>query len=347
MTEPKQPWARPSAGRPPVPGTSGTSPSAPQPPASPRIQGVSPVPVAPSPPEAPISSTDRAGGRPQTLKHLGRYDSSRGRQVLAVGAAIIIVTGLVWGAATFSGGDSEVRQNDSKLIAQNQITTTTNVTLRTTAPQEQAENGEGVEWELMIRSVAAIVAECSDDTYGGSAVVVIDGSYLLTNYHVIEGDQCEYFACFTDTFEEEPSCNFSAVYVDGDPVNDLAVLRLVNADGSIAESGREPVQISDEMPGLGSELTHIGYPGLAGLTLTLTVGRLSGVTEECGFDELGAEYLKTDATGGPGMSGGGVFDERGKYVGTHTAGCSSAEERGDYSLVKPARFALDLLRRIR
>jgi S1-C subfamily serine protease len=177
-------------------------------------------------------------------------------------------------------------------------------------------------------------------------VVVLDGSYLLTNYHVIEGENCEYFACFTDNFEDEPTCEFEAVYVEGDPVNDLAVLQLIDSAGLVVNSGREPVEIIGKMPSLGSELTHIGYPGLAGLTLTLTVGRLSGVTDECGLDELGAEYLKTDATGGPGMSGGGVFDSRGNYVGTHTAGCASAQERGDYSLVKPARYALDLLRRI-
>jgi S1-C subfamily serine protease len=198
----------------------------------------------------------------------------------------------------------------------------------------------------MIRSVAAVVAECSDGQYGGSAVVVLDGTYILTNNHVIEGDNCEYFACFTDSFEEEPTCEFGAVFVVGDPDNDLAVLQLIDSDGLVANSRREPVELVGELPSLGSELTHIGYPGLAGLTLTLTVGRLSGVTDECGFDELGTEYLKTDATGGPGMSGGGVFDNKGRYVGTHTAGCASSEERGDYSLVKPARYALALLQRI-
>jgi S1-C subfamily serine protease len=258
---------------------------------------------------------------------------------------VVSVAAGVWIAATTSnGGDG------SKLatISTTELSSPTTEfqrpgTTLSTAPLPAV--GE-VKWEEVIRSVAYIGADCPDGSWSGSGVVVLDGSYVLTNYHVAEGATCSYFVCFTDNFEQEPVCEFDAEFVVGDVEHDLAVLRLVDGAGRFISSGRPAVPIQDETPPLGSELTHIGYPGLAGLTLTLTVGRLSGLTDMCDEEYLDGSYFKTDATGGPGMSGGGVFNSQGEYVGTHTLGCNSDSERGDYSFVRPARLALSLLRQV-
>lgn len=263
-----------------------------------------------------------------------------------MGLTAVIVAAGVWIASTTSNGGDESDIAQSATTDLSSPTTELKSPDITFSPNPTSVVGE-VKWEEVIKSVAAIEAECPDGIWGGSGVVVLDGSYVLTNYHVAEGASCGYRVCFTDNFEQEPICEFGAEFVVGDVEHDLAVIRLVDDTGRNTSSGRIAVPIKDQTPPLGSELTHIGYPGLAGLTLTLTVGRLSGLTDTCGEDYLGSSYYKTDATGGPGMSGGGVFNSQGEYVGTHTAGCESDGERGDYSLVRPARLAVELLARVR
>lgn len=261
------------------------------------------------------------------------------------GLTVLVVAAGVWIATTTSNGDDASDNARSATTDLPSPTTELKIPDTTLSPAPTLVVGE-VKWEEVIRSVAAIEAECPGGIWSGSGVVVLDSSYVLTNYHVAEGASCSYLVCFTDNFEQEPVCEFAAEFVVGDVEHDLAVIRLVDGSGRSISAGRPAVPISDRTPLLGSELTHIGYPGLAGPTLTLTVGRLSGLTDRCGDALLGGSYLKTDATGGPGMSGGGVFNSQGEYVGTHTLGCDSDVERGDYSLVRPAKLSVTLLRQV-
>lgn len=304
-------------------------------------------PTVPPPTRPLANATSKSPspiGRDQRPRNSKSVDRQFWPKALA-GLTVVVVAAGVWIAATTSNESdvSNIAQSATADLSSSTTEMRSPDTILSPAPTRVV--GE-VMWEEVIQSVAAIEAECPDGNSAGSGVVVLDGSYVLTNYHVAEGAACVYRVCFTDNFEQEPMCEFDAEFIVGDVEHDLAVIRLVDDTGRFTSSGRTAVPIKDETPPLGSELTHIGYPGLAGQTLTLTVGRLSGLTDTCEGEYLGGSYLKTDATGGPGMSGGGVFNSQGQYVGTHTLGCDSESERGDYSLVKPARLAVSLLRQI-
>lgn len=343
MAEKPRPWSRPKPTlRPGTPTPNAARPPQ-RPPRSPALPPTSqgagvPGVVAPTTPRS--TTTEPVAGRNENRKM--RSETGSGRRRLAItGFSSATIALLVWVASTTS--DSGESGSQSEIVTVVSSPDTSALTNVTTTSAETLSDDQSANWEQVIRSIAAIQAECPDGIWGGSGVVVLDGSYILTNYHVAEGTSCRYLVCFTDSFEQEPLCEFNAEFVVGNVEHDLAVLRLLDEAGRSVSSGRAPVPVKDQTPPLGSELTHIGYPGLAGLTLTLTVGRLAGLTDRCGDDLLGGSYFKTDATGGPGMSGGGVFNSRGEYVGTHTLGCDSETERGDYSLVRPAKLAVALL----
>jgi len=344
MAEKQRPWSRPKPTLRPATPTPNAARPPQRPPGSPALppnsQGAGvPGVVAPTTPRS-TTTESLVAGRNENRKM--RSETGSGRRRLAItGISSATIALLVWVASTTSNsGESGSQSEVVTVVSSPDTSVLRNVTATSavTSSDDQSAN-----WEQVIRSVAAIEAECPDGIWGGSGVVVLDGSYILTNYHVAKRTSCRYRVCFTDSFEQEPLCEFNAEFVVGNVEHDLAVLRLLDEAGRSVSSGRASVPVKDQTPPLGSELTHIGYPGLAGLTLTLTVGRLAGLTDRCDDRLLGGSYFKTDATGGPGMSGGGVFNSRGEYVGTHTQGCDSESERGDYSLVQPAKFAVALL----
>lgn len=86
--------------------------------------------------------------------------------------------------------------------------------------------------------------------------------------------------------------------------------------------------IGDEIPGIGTELIHVGSLlgdiGSCSFTTGVTsqVGRLLALNENCAV----AVYDQTSAVSFPGSSGGGVFNsETGQYIGMLTGGIRNAQ----------------------
>lgn len=92
--------------------------------------------------------------------------------------------------------------------------------------------------------------------------------------------------------------------------------------------GTATFYLGDEIPGIGTELIHVGSLlgdiGSNSLTTGVTsqVGRLLAVTPE----SAEAVFDQTSAVAFPGSSGGGVFNqETGQYIGMLTAGIRNAQ----------------------
>ncbi len=192
--------------------------------------------------------------------------------------------------------------------------TTTAIPASSTVPASPV-----VDWAELALSVVYIEAgDCpsfpSDMFSSGSGTVVLDGGHVLTNAHVVlddEGRNCrDLVVWFTDSFEEAPSDWVRADLVAADRALDLAVLQLstpVSSDRSITVTAQELEP--------GEAIRILGYPGVGGLTMTLTRGAYSGmVTHE------GETYIKTDADMSEGSSGGAAFDESGILIGIPTGG---------------------------
>lgn len=196
-----------------------------------------------------------------------------------------------------------------------------------------------VDWAELALSVVYVEAgECpslpSDMFSSGSGTVVLNGGYVLTNAHVVIDDgglRCrDLVVWFTNSFEEEPSDWALANLVAADRSLDLAVLQL-----SEPVSAGRSIEVTEQQLEPGEAIRILGYPGVGGLTITLTRGAYSGLIA---YD--GETYIKTDAYISEGSSGGAAFNEAGVFIGVPTAGIE------DVGHLIPAGTAMKFLEQV-
>ena len=137
----------------------------------------------------------------------------------------------------------------------------------------------------------------------GSGIVIDSSGLILTNAHVIEHA--------ANVHVRRPDGqDVTTTLVGTDPESDLAIVRVSDATGLIPA----PLGDSDRIE-VGSFVVAIGSP--LGFHHTVTAGVLSAKSR--GFDNLGVEFLQTDAAINPGSSGGPLLDLSGRVIGVNTA----------------------------
>ena len=212
-------------------------------------------------------------------------------------------------------------------------------------------------WDDIARSVVYFEVG-GDCQWVGSGTLILDGSYVLTNWHVSGGGECPMQVGFTENVSTPPTDFYSATVVSWDSQIDLAIVQLKDASGApYIPPGRKPVTIASSEIKLGETVRILGYPVLrddqvgAGerYTLTLTDGVISGAEnfgERPGYNpsdsrtsdyEVWGDYFKHTAKQNGGVSGGGAFNAAGQLVGIPTAGSDNLE------LMRPVRFAKILI----
>jgi S1-C subfamily serine protease len=148
----------------------------------------------------------------------------------------------------------------------------------------------------------------------GSGFVYDADGHIVTNYHVVENAE-ELLVTLPDgqTYEAE--------IVGSDATNDLAVLRVVGAEGL-----PEPLAIGDsDNLQVGQFVLAIGNP--FGLEQTLTTGVVSAlgrVIESPEDNRFIGEAIQTDAAINPGNSGGPLLDLSGRVIGVNSQIISSS-----------------------
>ena len=155
-------------------------------------------------------------------------------------------------------------------------------------------------YALVSPSVAFI-----ETTAATGSGILIDGGYVITNYHVVWPYE-SVWVVFPDGTELT-----NVPVVGWDPMADLAVL------GPVGVSA-QPLSLADgEGAALGSELLLVGYPAEVELfpQPTVTRGILSRFRE---WERLGMTYLQTDAAIEGGQSGGALVNDSGDVVGIST-----------------------------
>jgi S1-C subfamily serine protease len=288
-------------------------------------------------------------------RHVARVSTVQALRVVPA-IALLIATGitlvLVDGEPERTAGAEEPAvdeplispQTTSQAESDGVVTSTSGVT-----PSEQSS----LSIEDLVKATAYVVLyEGDEGCAAGSGVVIGDGTYILTNAHVVVPDGelpptcAEVGVWMTRSASQEPDDYFDADIVEVDEGLDLAVLRLRGA-----RPGQFPVpETNFDQLALGSAVTVLGYPGVGGGTVTLTEGVISGFWRE--FD---TEFYKVSATLNPGNSGGPMVDSQGRLVGVATA-VSRAEidctdpttcltDGTNLGLVRPLAYARRLMER--
>lgn len=165
----------------------------------------------------------------------------------------------------------------------------------------------------------------------GSGVIISKDGYIVTNNHVIDKSQ-KIRVKFNDKRE------FSATLVGSDPVTDIALIKIDNAE-------------EEEFPTLdfgNSESLKIGEWVLAignpfSLSTTVTAGIVSAKGRNMynmhrqNEGKINIEsFIQTDAAVNPGNSGGALVNTNGELIGINTAIASPTGAYAGYSFAVPS-----------
>ena len=160
-------------------------------------------------------------------------------------------------------------------------------------------------------SVVRVMVQVGSKASLGTGVIFTENGYILTNYHVVVGGSDCYIALDT-------GASYQASYVAGDPVNDLAVLKVDARDLPAAEFGdSEDLEVGDTVYAIGNPL---GYE----LWGTMTDGIVSAVDRNVTVDGRTMTLIQTNAALNSGNSGGPLINEYGQVVGLNVIKMSSS-----------------------
>ena len=177
------------------------------------------------------------------------------------------------------------------------------------------EHGESLTAQEVYRqvnpSVVRVMVQVGSKASLGTGVICTEVGYILTYYHVVEGGSDCYIALAT-------GASYQARYVAGDPVNDLAVLKVDAQDLPAAEFGdSDGLQVGDTVYAIGNPL---GYE----LWGTMTDGIVSAVDRNVTVDGRTMTLIQTNAALNSGNSGGPLINEYGQVVGLNVIKMSSS-----------------------
>lgn len=166
------------------------------------------------------------------------------------------------------------------------------------------------DFSLVIEDAIKKVVTITTDISAGTGFAVADGSYILTNHHVIDG---------ANTIQVQSYSNevYTAQLIGSDANADLAVLKISGKMGSFDLADSDGVSIGQKVIAIGNPL---------GLSFTVTEGIVSAVDRE-GPNGLDA-YIQTDVTLNPGNSGGPLVNRDGEVIGMANFKVGGAEALG-------------------
>jgi S1-C subfamily serine protease len=165
--------------------------------------------------------------------------------------------------------------------------------------------------EVIEKTIRGVVSIGTDKASATGFVVSSDG-YIITNDHVIAGNQ--YIKVLTYDGQL-----YDASLIGRDQINDIAVLKVTPS------KSLDYVEMADSNDvQVGQKVIAIGNP--LGLSFTVTEGIVSS-TKRKGPNGL-EEYIQTDVTLNPGNSGGPLINSQGKVIGINNFKVGGAEGLG-------------------
>jgi serine protease Do len=214
--------------------------------------------------------------------------------------------------------------------------------IRTAAAAEMERNGFYTPSSRAgsARSVRELVTELGESVVQvrtpsalGSGFIINEEGFLLTNFHVIEGEtqiSIELYLQRNGQLERKTCKQVRIVAMN--KFQDLALLKIDDKD---APKFRAVVLGNSDALAVGEGVFAIGSP--LGLERTVTEGILSTKTRQM----AGELYLQTTAQINPGNSGGPLFNLSGEVVGITNMKITFGEGLGFAIPVEAVKFFLD------
>jgi S1-C subfamily serine protease len=244
---------------------------------------------------------------------------------LVSGMAIVVVI-LIAVFATSDGKTTNSSPTEVPVQSTEPVRKTTPPT--TSAPSATTPSGR----QLEERSVVQIrVFENGIECWDASGVVFPTAEFIITNDHVVSADE----DCAPDAFEIWLTTNrsqsvkkvYDAEVINSDYGSDLGILRISNLGSNV--EGLVPLEEAP-LPIIGDEILVYGFPGIAGDSLTVSKGIISGF-----INQGGSSWIKTDASISGGSSGGPAVTRNRQLIGiVSQAGSSTDGQVVDCRLVE-------------
>lgn len=249
-----------------------------------------------------------AGDMHWVERAFGRFFARSGR-LLAIASFAFVFGALV------SACSDETPQSGGTETPSATAETDPDATADATRPAANTPRVEGVvDFSDVVAEVGGSVVLIESMGVGagvsGSGVVVDREGHVLTNFHVVQGQQSLKVTL--------PNGAASLATVVGtDPANDLAVIRTTSFDSSMLQ----PVTFgnSDEVR-VGQPVFAIGSPFDQKFTVTSGIISATNRTSQSAFAQRTIhDVLQTDAALNPGNSGGPLFNLDGEVIGINTS----------------------------
>jgi serine protease Do len=148
-------------------------------------------------------------------------------------------------------------------------------------------------------AIQAVVTVTGTKGFGSGVVISPDG-YIVTNYHVVQGEK-------KISVKLSQDIKLNADVVKTNPEYDLALLKL-----TASELKALPFANSDETE-IGDEVYAIGTPSDLELGQTITKGIISGKRT---LENI--SFIQSDVSISPGNSGGPLLNDKGQIIGITT-----------------------------
>ncbi|MDQ1351561.1 MAG: Trypsin-like serine protease, partial [Acidobacteriota bacterium] len=200
-------------------------------------------------------------------------------------------------------------------------------TLYTAKPLEKVSTVEGVqdfgESVVVVRSPGGL----------GSGFIINNQGYIITNFHVVQGQKHINITRFKKTGQELKRIIYKNVRIVAlDPFHDLAVLQV---EEDLGQLSRPMVLSPDDNVEVGEKAFVIGNP--LGLERSVT----EGVVSHTGRNFGGKVFLQVDAAINPGNSGGPLFNSRGQVIGVINMGARFMQGLNFAIPIYHVKFLLD------
>ncbi|KRB72712.1 hypothetical protein ASE01_21915 [Nocardioides sp. Root190] len=195
-----------------------------------------------------------------------------------------------------------------------------------TAPAETSTETAADATDEESEGIVQIASTLTNGSGAGTGLVLDSDGTIVTNHHVVAG------ATSLEVTVVSTGETYTARYVGGDAVADVAVLQLEGA------SGLTPVDLSEDAAAVGDEIVAVGDAGGDGGTLTASPGTVTALGQDITVQSTDGsaarltDLIKLDAYIVPGDSGGAVLDDDGDVVGMNVAASTGNRDVIGYAI---------------